>query len=461
MFRYSVDANLIDKIERAFLYFYIPEAWKKDTIRRRSMLDIKLLRENPKEIKKKLKTKLKDIDLDPILSLDEDIRLLQLEVEELKSQQNSASKLIGEKKRNKEDASSILEEMGQISSKIHSLDKTLSEKTNERQELLFALPNIPNEDVPVSLNPQENVCIKEHGERKTFSFPFKNHLELNEKLKLFDFERGAKISGRGFPIYTDRGAKLEWALINYMLDIHRKEGYTHIMPPILLRKEMMIGSAHLIPKFEDQLFKINDKDFHLYLLPTAEAALNALHQDEIIEEERLPLSYTAYTPCFRREAGAAGSNERGLIRTHQFNKVELFSICKPEDSDKIFEKMLKSAESVVKGLDLHYKNMLLVSGDTSFAAAKTIDLEVFLPGQDRYYEVSSISNCTDFQARRAKIRYRNKGEKPLLVHTLNASGVATSRLMVALLENNQQEDGSVILPKALYPYLDEEMLHLK
>jgi len=424
------------------------------------MIDQKLLREDLKNIEKKLQTKDSTIDLSSYGSLDQSIRKMQTEVEELKSVKNSTSKEIGLKKRNGEDASSLLEEMGKISEKIHQIDHQLKEQTEKREEILLYLPNIPDESAAVSLDPKDNVCVKEFGERKEFSFPFKNHLELNESLKLFDFERGAKISGRGFVVYTDRGAKLEWALLNYMLDMHRKNGYRQIMPPILLRKEMMQASAHL-PKFEDQLFQIHDQDFHLYLLPTSEAALNALHQNEVLDESSLPKLYTSYTPCFRREAGAAGANERGLIRTHQFNKVELFSVCKPEDSEAIFDKMVKSAESIVEGLELHYKNMLLVTGDMSFAAAKTVDLEVFLPGQDRYYEVSSISNCTDFQARRSKIRYKGKEGKPKLAYTLNGSGVATSRLMVALLETHQQEDGSVQLPKALYPYLEEDMLHLK
>lgn len=425
------------------------------------MLDIKILREHTEEIEKKLKSKTKQIDLHKIIHLDEKIRKMQSEVETLKSERNATSKLIGEKKRNQEDAQHLIDQMDKTANRISEIDHALAELINEREDLMSILPNIPMDDVPISHDPKDNVNIKEVGQRTNFSFPLKNHLELNEKLKLFDFERGAKISGAGWPVYTDRGAKLEWALINYMLDIHRKDGYRHVIPPLLLRKEMMLGSAHLIPKFENQLFQINDKDYHLYLVPTAEAPLNALHYDEILDESSLPIFYTAYTPCFRREAGAAGSQERGLIRTHQFNKVELFSICKPEESETIFEKMVKSAEKVVAGLELHYRLMLLVTGDMSFASSKTIDLEVFLPGQDRFYEVSSISNCTDFQARRSKIRYRSKGEKPHLVHTLNGSGVATSRLMVSLLENNQQKDGSVLLPKALYPYLETDMVHLE
>lgn len=421
------------------------------------MLDLKLIRENPKEIEKALQTKDPKASVKQILTLDKSLREKQAEVEALKAKQNTASKQIGEKKRIGEDVSGIFSEMKILSDEITFIDKQITELKEKRDHKLLFLPNLPDKDIPVSLDPKDNVCLKEDKKKKSFDFPFKNHLELNKKLKLFDFERGAKISGRGFVVYTGRGAKLEWALINYMLDIHKENGYTQIMPPLLLRKQMMEGSAHL-PKFEDQQFKIHDKDFDLYLLPTSEAALNAMHSEEILEN--LPIRYTAYTPCFRREAGAAGKQERGLIRTHQFNKVELFTLCKPDQSDQIFEQMVQSAEQVVSGLDLHYKKMLLTTGDMSFAAAKTIDIEVFLPGQNCYYEVSSISNCTDFQARRSQIKYREE-KKPQFVHTLNASGVATSRLMVSLLENHQQEDGSIVLPKGLHPYLEKDMVHLK
>jgi seryl-tRNA synthetase len=402
-----------------------------------------------------------EVYLDEFIRLDQSIRKKQEQVESLRAKKNAASKFIGQKKRNQEDVTSLLKEMEEINQKIFHIDDSLQEEIKKRNAFLLSLPNIPLDSIPVSLDPKDNVTIRQYKEKTKFSFPFKNHLELNKQLKLFDFERGAKISGRGFPIYTNRGAKLEWALLNYMLDIHRKEGYNHIIPPLLVKKEVMEGVAQL-PKFADQLFQIQDKDFHLYLIPTAEAALNGLHQDEIINESALPLFYTAYTPCFRREAGAAGTNERGLIRTHQFNKVEMFALCTPEESANVFAKLIQSAQTILEGLELHYRNMLLVTKDMSFASAKTVDLEVFLPGQDRYYEVSSISNCTDFQARRAKIRYRKQADKKThYVHTLNGSGVATSRLMVALLENHQQADGSVLLPKALYPYLHEDMLHLK
>lgn len=423
------------------------------------MLDIKELRKNPEAFQQKLQTKAPEASITPILHLDEQIRSLKTEVEELKAKRNHASKEIGYKKQKGEDASSLLSEMSALADQITARDHQVNALETKIHDILAVLPNLPMEDIPVSPSPKDNVCVKMVGEKREFAFPFKNHVELNEKLHLFDFARAAKMSGSGWPLYKGLGARLEWALLNYMLDIHRKNGFTQVIPPLLVRPETMYGSAQL-PKFEHQLFKIRDEDYQLYLIPTSECSINGLHLDEILEEEQLPLLYTSYTPCFRREAGAAGSQERGLIRTHQFNKVELFCLTKPEDSPRIYQKMLDSAEEVLQGLGLHYRNMLLTTGDMSFAAAKTIDIEVWLPGQNRYYEVSSVSNCTDFQARRSQIRYRSKNEKPQFVHTLNGSGLATSRLMVALLENNQQEDGSVLVPKVLHKYLGEEMMHI-
>lgn len=423
------------------------------------MLDLRELRKDPQAFEAKLKTKVPDASLVHILALDERIRALKTEVEELKSKRNNSSKEIGLRKQKGEEISSFMSELATLAETITVRDQEVAQLEGDLSHQLSILPNLPMDEIPVSPSPKDNVCVKSWGEKRSFDFPFKNHVELNEKLKLFDFARGAKISGSGWPLYTGMGSRLEWALLNYMLDIHRKNGFCQIMPPLLVRPEIMYGSAQL-PKFENQLFKIRDDDYNLYLIPTSECAINGLHFDEILEEDQLPLMYTSYTPCFRREAGAAGSQERGLIRTHQFNKVELFCLTKPEESPAIFDKMVKSAEEVLEGLGLHYRDMLLTTGDMSFAAAKTIDIEVWLPGQNRYYEVSSVSNCTDFQARRSQIRYRKKNEKPQLVHTLNGSGVATSRLMVALLENNQQSDGSVLVPKVLHKYLGEEIYRI-
>ncbi|EFB40488.1 hypothetical protein pah_c200o037 [Parachlamydia acanthamoebae str. Hall's coccus] len=419
-----------------------------------SMLDIKLIRQNPEAIKAKVKTKEPSSEsvIDAILVLDRQSREIKTKVEQLKSERNVLSDQIGALKRRGEDASALLEKVSSFGDEIHSLDHALAPLEEELIQLLSTIPNLPMDDIPVSDSPKDNVMIKEFKQRPVFDFPFKNHVELNERLELFDFKRGAKISGTGWPVYRGMGARLEWALLNYMIEIHIKNGFEQWIPPILVRKEILFGSGQL-PKFENQQFKINDPDYHLYLIPTAEVPLNGLHYDEILETDHLPLKYIAYTPCFRREAGAAGSQERGLIRMHQFNKVEMFCFSKPEESMKLFDQMMASAEEILQGLDLHYRNMLLVTGDMSFASARTVDIEVWLPGQDRYYEVSSVSNCTDYQSRRSQIRFRKKGEKPELVHTLNGSGLATSRLMVALLENNQQPDGSVLIPPVLQKYL--------
>jgi len=424
------------------------------------MLELKELRRDPKGSEAKLKNKVPEASLSEVLSLDEKVRALKTEVEELKSKRNSASKEIGEKKRKGEDIPAFMKELATLGDIIDAKDKEVAPLEAKLKYELDILPNFPMDDVPVSPSPADNVCIKTFGEKPVFNFPIKNHVELNEKLKLFDFVRGAKIAGSGWPLYTDKGARLEWALLNYMLDVQRKNGFTQVMPPLLARPEIMHGSAQL-PKFEGQLFKIKDEDYHLYLIPTSECAINGMFYDEIIEEEQLPLKYCAYTPCFRREAGGAGKNERGLIRTHQFNKVEMFCLTKPEDGVRVYNEMVASAEEVLQGLGIHYKNMLLTTGDMSFAAAKTIDIEAWLPGQGYYKEVSSVSNCTDFQARRSNIRYRPNGEKTVFVHTLNGSGLATSRVMVALLENNQQADGSVVVPKVLLKYLGDDMAVLR
>lgn len=424
------------------------------------MLDLKELRKDPKTWEARLKNKVPEVSLSPLLQLDERLRALKTEGEDLKSKKNHASKEIGFKKQKGEDASSLLAEMSLLNEKITTLDLETTQIEAQLEHALSILPNAPMDDVPISPSPKDNVCIKEWGQKPQFSFPFKNHVELNEKLKCFDFVRGAKTSGSGWPLYVGIGARLEWALLNYMLDTHIKNGFTQVIPPLLVRPEIMYGSGQL-PKFENQLFKIKDEDYHLYLIPTSEVSINGMHFDEVLDESQLPLKYTSYTPCFRREAGAAGSQERGLIRMHQFNKVELFCLTQPEESVRVYEQMLASAEEILQGLGIHYRNMLLTTGDMSFAAAKTIDIEVWLPGQNRYYEVSSVSNCTDFQSRRSQIRYKSKNGKPQFVHTLNGSGLATSRLMVAILENNQQADGSILVPKILHKYLQEEIVHIK
>lgn len=417
------------------------------------MLDINLIRKNREQIEEKLRFKDPSISLDLICELDLRRRELQTKVQNLKASRNETSLKIGEVKRQGKDAGELLKQVANNADEIHQLDRELTATETEFHAEISKLPNIPMDDVKVSQDPKDNVIIKKYLEKPHFSFPFKNHVELNEKLHLFDFKRGARMSGSGWPIYRNLGARLEWALINYMIDTQLKNGFQQFMPPLLVKEETVYGSGQL-PKFENQQFKLTDNEYHLYLIPTAEVPLNAMHIDEILTTESLPLKYMAYTPCFRREAGAAGSQERGLIRMHQFNKVEMFCFTRPEESMKTFDWMLSCAEEVLEGLELHYRSVLLVTGDMSYAAARTVDVEVWLPGQNRYYEVSSVSNCTDFQARRSGIRFRAKDEdKTQFVHTLNGSGLATSRLMVALLENNQNEDGSINIPAALQKYL--------
>lgn len=417
------------------------------------MLDIKLIRKDAKELEKKLQYKDPTVSLDEIVQLDIEIREGKSKVEALKAERNESAKRIGELKRQGQDVAELTKQVSGRGDEIAALDLALSAKEARFYDLMSNLPNIPMDDIPVSPDPKDNVLIKEWGTKPTFNFPFKNHVELNETLNLFDFKRGAKLAGSGWPVYRGWGARIEWALIQYMISIHIKNGFEQWIPPIVVKPEVMYGSGQL-PKFAGQQFKVKDDDFNLMMIPTAEIPLNGMHLDEIIPLEDLPLRYTAYTPCFRREAGAAGSQERGLIRMHQFNKVEMFCFTLPEDSTRMFDEMVRSAEEILQGLNLHYRNMLLTTGDMSFAAAKTVDIEVWLPGQNRYYEVSSVSNCTDYQARRSNIRFkRSKDDKLEPVYTLNGSGLATSRLMVGLLENNQQPDGSIIIPEVLRPYL--------
>ncbi len=412
------------------------------------MLDIKLIRKDKEKIEAKLKTKEPDSDLSRVLELDDQKRETITEAEHLKAERNEKSKLVGEKKRKGESAEDLMQEVRHIGEKITALDHLLTELEAEFIDTLSRLPNIPMDDVRVSQDKEENEVIKMVGTKPTFSFEPKHHLELNESLQLLDFHKTAKTSGAGWPAYRGMGARLEWALLNYMIDIQLLNGFEFWLPPLLVKPPMMFGSGQM-PKFEGQFYEVRDDENTLYLIPTAEVVLNGLHSDEIIPEEQLPLKYTAFTPCFRREAGAAGAQERGLIRTHQFNKVEMFCFTKPEQSEQMMEQMLGVAEEILQGLGIHYRLTKLVTGDMSFPAAKTIDIEAWLPGQNRYYEVSSISNCTDYQARRSQIRFKSGNDKPAFVHTLNGSGLATSRLFVALLENNQNADGSVTLPPVL------------
>lgn len=421
------------------------------------MLDIKLIRKDPEKIAAKLKTKEPHIDLSLILELDEKVRHLKTEDEHLKALRNEKSKKFGESKQKGESGAELKEEVRQIGEKITQIEHELNQVEAAFLDAMSRIPNIPMDDVKVSQNVADNVVTKMVGEKPTFSFPQKHHMELNEKLNLFEFQRTAKTTGSGWPAYRGMGARLEWALINYMIDIQILNGFEFWLPPLLVRPPIMFGSGQ-IPKFDGQYYEVLDGENKLYLVPTSEVVLNGLHYDEILPEEKLPIKYAAFTPCFRKEAGAAGEKERGLIRIHQFHKVEMFCFTRPDQSDAMHEEMIGVAEEILKGLGLHYRLTKLVTGDMSFTAAKTVDVEVWLPGQNRYYEVSSVSNCTDYQARRSQTRYKGKTGKPELVHTLNGSGLATSRLMVALLENNQNPDGSVNLPPVLAERLGTHLL---
>jgi seryl-tRNA synthetase len=418
------------------------------------MLSRDLLREEPEKVRQRLAGR----NLDPALldgwyRLDGERRSALVEVEDLKRQRNEASKAIGRVKQQGGDASAEMAAVGQLKSRIEELETRLGQIEPELTRIEMILPNLPHESVPVGKDESANVVVRTIGEPRQFDFEPKAHWDLGTTLGILDFERGAKLSGARFTVYFGMGARLERALISFMLDLHTaNHGYTEVLPPVLVNREILEGTGQL-PKFEQDLFKVEGTDF--FLIPTAEVPLTNLHRDEILEEERLPLCYTAFTPCFRSEAGSYGKDVRGLIRQHQFNKVELVNFATPEKSYDALEEMTRSAERVLQLLRLPYRVMSLSTGDMGLSAAKTYDLEVWLPGQNAYREISSCSNCEDFQARRANIRYRPAGGgKPRLVHTLNGSGLAVGRTLIAILENYQQADGSIVVPEALRPYLN-------
>lgn len=434
------------------------------------MIDIKLIREDAPAVEKALKKKDPSVSLDKILELDEKRRKRLAEVEDLKHKRNKLSDTIGKFITQMPTANEIpkslnlgfmsnpnmvsanKEEVKKVSARIKDIDTELIDIEESLKSELGALPNIPHESVPFSLNADDKQIVNQWKEKPTFDFPIKNHVEIGKALGLFDFERAVKVSQSQFAMYTGQGALLEWALIRYMIEfLTQKRGFTLIIPPYLVNETTAYTSGNL-PKFRDQLYKCADDE--LYLIPTSEVPLGSMHRDEILAEEDLPVYYCSYTCCFRREAGAHGKNERGLIRVHQFNKVEMFKYTKPETSFHELDTIIRCAEEMVEGLGLHYRTALLVTTDIAQQSAKTCDIEVWLPGQDSYYEVSSCSNCTDFQARRGNIRYRAAdSKKPSFVHTLNGSGLATSRLMVSLLETYQQADGTVIIPEVLRQYM--------
>ena len=417
------------------------------------MLDLKLIRSEPAQVKDALKKRGQDVNnIDYILEIDGKRRKIIFDSTALKQERNEVSEEIARMKKEKKDAQAKIEAMREVSARIKEMDTEIKSIEQEIQNILLEIPNMVDDSVPVGAGEESNQEVRRWGKPREFDFEPKAHWDLGEKLDILDFERGAKISAARFTVLKNEGARLERALINFMLDIHTKEhNYQEILPPFLVNAQTMVGTGQL-PKFENDLFKTSDE---LYLIPTAEVPLTNLHQGEILSESSLPLYYTAYSACFRREAGSYGKDIRGLIRQHQFDKVELVKISKPADSFSELEKMTQNAEVILQRLELPYRVVVLSTGDIGFSAAKTYDLEVWLPYQEKYREISSCSNCTDFQARRANIRYREEESgKVNFVHTLNGSGIAVGRTMVAIIENFQEKDGTIIIPDALRPYMN-------
>jgi len=418
------------------------------------MLDMKIIREKPEWVKERLKTRGEDYPIDEILELDKKRRELIQRVESLRHIRREESERIGKLKKEgkEEEAKALSEKVKVLSEELKGLEEELKKVEEEFEFKMSLIPNLPHESVPFGVDDTNNVVVKRWGDIPKFDFEPKPHWEIGEALGILDFERAGKITGSRFVVYWNEGALLERALINFMLDLHlKKHGYKEVLPPFIVNDRALFGTGQL-PKFKIDLFKIEEWDY--YLVPTAEVPVTNLHQNEILPEEVLPLYYVAYTPCFRSEAGSYGKDVRGIIRQHQFNKVELVKFTTPETSYEELESLLLDAEEVLQLLELPYRVVVLCTGDLGFAAAKTYDIEVWAPGQNRFVEISSCSNFEDFQARRANIRYRPKGGgKPRFVHTLNGSGLAVGRTVMAILENYQQEDGSVVIPKALRPYM--------
>ena len=415
------------------------------------MLAREYLREHADQYRAALKNRGASVDIERFLELDAERRRAIAEVEQLKAQRNVASTEIATLKKNKQDASAQIEAMKRVGDEIKTLDERLAAIEEELKNLELGFPNVPHDSVPVGRDDSANRVERHWGTKPSFDFTPKPHWEIGEEHGIIDFERAVKISGPRFAILLGAGAKLNRALMNFMLDLHARQGYTEVLPPFMVNAESMRGTGQL-PKFEEDLFKLQ-YERPLYLIPTAEVPVTNIHRDEILDGARLPILYTAYTPCFRSEAGSYGKDTRGLIRLHQFEKVELVKFTAPEQSWEELEKLVRDAEEVLQLLGLHYRVVTLSTGDTGFSSAKTYDIEVWLPGQDTFREISSCSNFTDFQARRANIRYRSGEKKTGFVHTLNGSGLPLGRTLVAILENYQQADGSVIVPEALRPYM--------
>ena len=420
------------------------------------MLDLKFIRAYPDLVAEALAKRGADLSLEGFLNLDKERRVLLGQSEEKKSRRNAASKEVGRRKQAGLDALDLQEQTRGLGDEIQNLDNRLRQIEEELQDILLRLPNLPHASVPIGPDESHNQEIRRRGEAPRFDFEPKNHWELGESLDILDFARAAKISGARFTVYKGLGARLERAVINYFMDSHSQNGYTEILPPYLVNRASMTGTGQL-PKFEGDSFRVADSDY--YLIPTAEVPVTNLYAGEILALADLPISYAAYSACFRSEAGAAGRDTRGLIRQHQFNKVELVKFTNPDDSYSQLEALTKDAESVLAGLGLPYRVMCLCTGDIGFGAAKTYDLEVWMAGFGGYREISSCTNYEDFQARRANIRFRREAQgKPEFVHTLNGSGLAVGRTVAAILENYQQEDGRVRVPKALVTYMGCEII---
>ncbi|MBD9000650.1 serine--tRNA ligase [Ligilactobacillus ruminis] len=415
------------------------------------MLDIKMIRQNTDEIKERLATRgVKAEKIDALLEKDKRRRELLVETEGLKQKRNEVSAEIANAKRNKQDATDAIKEMREVGAKIKSLDEELEEVEATVKDMASRLPNLPNPTIPVGPDESANVELRKVGTPREFDFEPKAHWDIGEDLGILDFDRGAKVSGARFVYYKGLGARLERAVYNFMLDEHAKEGYTEMLPPYIVNAQTMYGTGQF-PKFKEDVYQVNGED--MTLIPTAEVPLTNYYRDEVIPTEKLPVYFTALTPCFRSEAGSAGRDTRGLIRMHQFNKVEMVKFSKPESSYDELEKMTQNAGNIMEKLGLPYHVITLSTGDMGFSAAMTHDLEVWMPAQNKYREISSCSNCEDFQARRAHIQYRDENGKLNFVHTLNGSGLAVGRTVAAILENYQNEDGSVTVPEALRPYL--------
>ncbi len=416
------------------------------------MLDMKFVRDNLDEVRTMLKNRNNPLNLDNFAELEQKRRALLSEVEQLKTQRNTTSKKIGAMKKAGEDTTAISAEMRAVGDKISALDNELKTVEENLRDILLHIPNIPKADVPVGKDDTQNPEIRRNGTPRQFDFTPKNHWEIGNDLNILDADRAAKVTGARFTFYRGLGARLERACINFMMDLHaNKHGYTEMLAPYIVNRDSMIGTGQL-PKFAEDMFKLENLDY--YLVPTAEVPTTNYHRDEILAAENLPEYYSCYTACFRAEAGSAGRDTRGLIRQHQFNKVELIKFTTPETSWEELESMVDAAEDVLRILEIPYRVVLLCTGDMSFTSAKTYDIEVWMPAQNKYREISSCSNCTDYQARRANIKFRRDAKsKPEFVHTLNGSGIAVGRTVAAILENYQNADGTVTVPKALIPYM--------